>query len=142
MSHRLHHFNSQYKCIMADPDVQIRFDNVVLNYFGEQMIPEQLKEVIYNKLWEVKKLIRDYHECDKQIQDFLVHVLDIQKVKINNIIQPKVVRKETKLQYYSNKIYEGCPMYIPKNLTLTQLNDILQDNIPITIDAKTKGFKR
>ena len=127
---------------MEDLDVKVRFDNVVLNYFGEQMIPEQLKEVIYNKLWEVKKLIRDYHECDEQIQDFLVHVLDIQKVKITNIIRPNVVRRETKLTYYSKKKYEGCPMYIPKNLTLTQLNDILEDNIPITIDAKNKGFKR
>ena len=127
---------------MEDLDVKVRFDNVVLNYFGEQKISEELKEEIYNKLWEVKKLIRDYHECDQQIQDFLVAVLDIQKVKITNIIRPNVVRRETKLSYYSDKIYEGCPMYIPKNLTLTQLNDILEDNIAITIDAKTKGFKR
>ena len=127
---------------MEDLDVKVRFDNVVLNYFGEQKISEELKEEIYNKLWEVKKLIRDYHEYDEQIQEFLVEVLDIQKVKITNIIRPNVVRRETKLSYYSDKIYEGCPMYIPKNLTLTQLNDILEDNIAITIDAKTKGFKR
>ena len=53
-----------------------------------------------------------------------------------------VFSHDPKKNLLANKIFEGCPMYIPKNLTLTQLNDILEDNIPITIDAKTKGFKR
>ena len=127
---------------MEDHSVQVRFDGIITNYFGEQNIPDDLKEAIYNKLLEVKNLIRDYHECDQQIQDFLVDVLDIQKVKFTNVIRPNVVRRETKLVTWSNNKYEGCPMYIPKNLTFTQLNDILEDKIPITIDAKTKGFKR
>ena len=141
-SHCLHYFNRQYQCVINDLNVNIRNDGVIQNYFGEHKMDERVKNKIYNNLAEVISLIRVNHDCEEQIQNFLINILDIKKETFLNIIRPNVTHRETKLLTWSNSIYEGCPMYLPKNVTLEYLNNVLEDNIPLTRDAKKTGFTK
>ena len=85
-SHCLHYFNRQYECLMNDLKVDIRNDGVVQNYFGEQRIDISVIHQIHDHLAKVVKLIKDNHDCNKQIQTFLVNVLDIQTQRFTNVI--------------------------------------------------------
>ena len=94
---------------MNDLKVDIRNDGVVQNYFGEQRMDIRIIHEIYDHLAKVVKSIKDNHDCNEQIQTFLINVLDIHTQRFTNIIRPTVIQQQTKLLTWSDSKYEGCP---------------------------------
>ena len=127
---------------MQNPHVRLRFDNVIENYFGEKDVSEELRLQIYIKLRDLTALLKKNKQSEMNIKEFIREVLDIDKEVTQHIIRPNVIRNDTKLIAWSKSKYEGCPIYLPKGLSLDYFKKLLDNNIPLTSDASNTGFTK